>query len=193
MRVPSDHSTQLEFERDGTTFDLGRISMKTQRGPGKPFKAGNQFGKGRPVGSRNNATIAMEALLDGEGDAIMRKVVELAKAGNETALRLCMDRLIPPRRERLVQVTLPSDITTAEGTAGVLAAVLQAAAQGEITPGEAVQLSNVLDVRRKAIETQELADRVLELGLTIKAMKIANEDYTGGDTPGPGSEGSNPC
>ena len=88
--------------------------MKTRSGPGRPFQAGNKYGKGRPAGSRNKATIALEALLDGEGEAMMRKAIELALGGSETALRLCLERLIPPRRERLVRLRLPSDITTAQ-------------------------------------------------------------------------------
>ena len=71
--------------------------MDIQRGPGKPFQPGNRYGRGRPAGSRNKATIAMQDLLDGEGEAITLKAIELAKAGNETALRLCLDRLIAPR------------------------------------------------------------------------------------------------
>jgi len=102
--------------------------MKNRSGLGRPFQAGNKHGKGRPAGSRNKATIALEALLDGEGDAIMRKVIELAKAGSETGLRLCMDRLFPPRRERVIRLRLPSDITTAKGTSKAAEAVIRAGA-----------------------------------------------------------------
>src|ERR1044072_6665575 len=85
------------------------------RGPGKPFASGNQYGRGRPVGSRNRATLALEPRLEGEGEAIMRKLIERAKSGNEAALRLCLERLIPPRRERTVSLKLPSDLRTAAG------------------------------------------------------------------------------
>jgi hypothetical protein len=146
---------------------------KTRSGPGRPFQAGNQHGKGRPAGRRNKATIAMEALLDGEGDAIVRKTIELAMNGSEAALRLCLDRLIPPRRDRLVRLRLPSDTTTAEGTSNALGAVVKAVAQGEITPGEAAQLANLLEIRRKAIDTQELESRITELERTVEASRQA--------------------
>lgn len=49
-------------------------------------KSGNPAG--RPVGSRNSASIAMDALLDGEAKAITDKCIEMAKAGDGAALRL---------------------------------------------------------------------------------------------------------
>ena len=101
--------------------------------------------------------------MDGESEAIIRKVIELALSGDERALRLCMERLIPPCRERVVQLKLPPHITTPGGVAKAVAAILTAAAKGEVTPGEAVQLANVLEVRRKTIETEELNRRLTEL------------------------------
>jgi len=133
------------------------------RGPGKPFRPGNRFGKGRPTGSRNTATLALQALLDRDGEAIMRKAIRLAKAGNENALRLCLERLIAPRKERPVRLKLPADISTAEGISHALAAILASAAQGEITIGEAVQLASLLEIQRKMIETQEFERRLGEM------------------------------
>ncbi len=49
----------------------------------------------------------MEALLGGGSDIITRKAIELAKAGDLIAIRICMDRLLPPRRERPVNIALP--------------------------------------------------------------------------------------
>jgi hypothetical protein len=133
------------------------------RGFGRPFGSGNKFGKGRPVGSRNTATLALQALLDGEGEAITRKAISLAKAGNERVLRLCLERLIAPRKQRPVQLKLPEDISTAEGLAPTHAAILTSAARGEITIDEAVQLASLLEIRRKIIETQELERRLGEM------------------------------
>ena len=143
--------------------------MNNRGRPGRPFQAGNHYGKGRPTGSRNKATIAMEALLDGEGDAIVRKAIELAIAGNETALRLCVDRLISPRRERVVRLKLPSDITTSKGVSSALTAVLKAVAQGEVTPGEAVQIASVLEINLKATQPQDVESRLSELERRLDA------------------------
>ena len=51
-----------------------------------------------------------------------------------------------------------------------MAAVVEALAAGEVTPDEALTISGVLELRRKALETQELADRIerLEQGLKVR-------------------------
>jgi hypothetical protein len=63
---------------------------------------------GRPNGARHRVTLAAEALLDGEGEMLTRKAIELALAGDPTALRLCLDRILPPRRERPITFKLPA-------------------------------------------------------------------------------------
>ena len=57
----------------------------------KPGRSGNP--EGRPRGSRNATTLALEALLGGEAETLTRKAIELAKGGDLAALRLCIDRL----------------------------------------------------------------------------------------------------
>jgi hypothetical protein len=52
-------------------------------------------------------TMAVTALLDGEAAALSRKMIELALAGDLAALKMCMDRLAPPRRDSLVAFALP--------------------------------------------------------------------------------------
>jgi Family of unknown function (DUF5681) len=70
-----------------------------QKERGRPFPKGRSGNpRGRPVGARNAATLAAEHLLDGEAGTITRKAVELAKQGDTVALRLCLDRIIPPRQ-----------------------------------------------------------------------------------------------
>ncbi len=81
--------------------DNSMAKQQKQRGRGRPFEKG-QSGNlaGRPRGSRNRATQAMQQLLDGEARALTRKAVELALGGDTTALRMCLDRLLAPRRDR---------------------------------------------------------------------------------------------
>ena len=62
---------------------------------------------GRPKGARNRATRLAEALLEDEAVALVRQVIDLAKAGDITALRLCLERLIPRRVERAIEFELP--------------------------------------------------------------------------------------
>ena len=89
-------ATCFVFER--TTEDASRgMNKKTANTRFRPGESGNPGG--RPKGSRNKATLAMEALLDGEGEEITRKAIELAKDGDMGAIRVCMDRIAPPRRQ----------------------------------------------------------------------------------------------
>ena len=68
-------------------------------------QSGNPNGK--PKGTRHRVTVAAEALMEGEAEAITRKAIELAKGGDGPALRLCMDRIYPPRKDRSVQAAVP--------------------------------------------------------------------------------------
>jgi Family of unknown function (DUF5681) len=137
------------------------MAVKTagkQRGrPFKPGKSGNP--SGRPEGARNKATVLIETLLAGEADALGRKVVELAKEGDVTALRMCLDRLCPPRRDRPVQFKLPA-IETAADLMTASAALLQAVAAGELTPGEAGDVGRLIEGHAKAIEITDVQARL---------------------------------
>jgi hypothetical protein len=130
---------------------------------GHRFEKGNTYGAaGRPQGSRNSATIALQALLDGEGEAITRKAISMALEGDSTAMRLVIERLIPPTRERRVNLTLPK-VTTPADTTVAIRAVLEAVASGELAPGEGQQLAALLEAQRKSIETVQLEERLTAL------------------------------
>ena len=84
--------------------------QKQQKQRGRPFEKGRSGNPaGRPRGNRNRSTLAAQLLLQGEAEALTRKAVELAPSGDPTALRLCLDRLIAPHRERLVPLEQDSN------------------------------------------------------------------------------------
>ena len=83
----------------------------------------------------------MEQLLDGEAEAIVRKAVEKAKEGDSIALRLCLERIVPPRRDRPISFALPTITTDAMKATGALIA---AVVSGEVTPSEAAELSKLI-------------------------------------------------
>lgn len=130
------------------------------QGKFKPGKSGNP--KGRPQGSRHKATLAAQALLDGEAQELTRKCIELAKAGNLVALRLCLERLIPPRRDRHISMKLP-EVTEAADMPQALQVVMKAVAEGDITPGDGQTLTAMLEALRKGIELTTLEDRLRAL------------------------------
>ena len=104
----------------------------------------------------------MEALLDGEGEALTRKAVEMALAGDALALRLCLDRLLPALRERPVRVDLPP-LASAKDAVAASAALLAAVAGGEVAPGEARELGRLIELHLKALEVHEIETRLAAL------------------------------
>ena len=123
------------------------------------FRRGNA---GKPRGARNRATQAVSALLDGEAAALTRKAVELALEGDTTALRLCLERIAPPRREAPVIVDIP-EIQTAGDLPKAIAVLLQAAGRGDLTPGEAGRLAALVGEAGKALELHEIEVRLQRL------------------------------
>ncbi len=132
------------------------------RARGRPFERGRSGNPaGRRTGSRNKTTAAAAALLAGELEALTRKAVELALVGDPTAMRLCLERILPACRERTVNFVLPP-IESAADIAAAMKAVTSALADGAITPGEAATIAAVVDTFVRAIETSDF-DRRLQL------------------------------
>ncbi len=123
----------------------------------KPGRSGNPAGK--PKGARHRATVAAEALLDGEAEALTRKAIELALEGDTTALRLCLERILSPRRGRPITFTLPQMTNTGDLRAAGLA-ILKAVSEGGISPDEAVAVASLIKAAREAMETDELSRRL---------------------------------
>ena len=110
----------------------GSQDGRDPRGRWKRGVSGNPAGP--PSGSRHRTTKAVEGLLDGQAEALTQKAVEMALDGDGVALRLCLERLLPPRKERPVEVDLP-DIEDATDLTRITATLITASAAGEITPG----------------------------------------------------------
>jgi hypothetical protein len=122
---------------------------------------------GRPRGSRNRATLLMESLLADDAEAIGRKAIEMAKQGDMAAIRLCMDRLSPPRKGEPVAFDLPPLDKPADSVAAV-AKIAAAVAAGELTPSEAAERAKVIDVYVRAIETKAFDERLTKIEATTQ-------------------------
>ena len=138
---------------------IAQTRKNTSKTRGRPFEKGNP---GRPVGSRNKATLAAEMLLDGETEALTRKAIALAMAGDTVALRLCLERIIPARRDRPVKFNIPKMVNGNE-VATAMHNVLSAVAAGEMTPSEAQSVAAVVEGWRRAREVGEMEDRLAAL------------------------------
>jgi hypothetical protein len=123
-------------------------------------QSGNPAGK--PKGTRNATTLALEALLDGQASALTQKAIDVALTGDIPALRLCLDRILPPRKDSPVAFELP-EMKTLNDTVSAMCAIVKAVGQGDLTPTEAGELTKMVQAFAKIIETAELEERVRKL------------------------------
>jgi Family of unknown function (DUF5681) len=114
---------------------------------------------GRPEGSRSRATQLAEKLLEDDRDDIIKAVVAAAKNGDPTAMRLCVERLVPLRKGRPMAFPLPST-STAGGLVAAMAEVVRGTSEGELTAEEATGFAQVLEAQRKIIETSDIEARL---------------------------------
>jgi hypothetical protein len=113
----------------------------------------------------HNDACPLEALLEGEGEALTRTAIDLAKGGDVTALRLCLDRLLPPRKDRHVPFALPA-LETAGDAVKATAALVEAVAAGRLTPSEAGELAKLVDGFARAAELHDIQQRLEKLEAT---------------------------
>ena len=126
----------------------------------KPGQSGNP--KGRPAGRPDKRT-KLRGFLEPHAQELIEKAVELAKNGDTTAPRLCLERLIPPMKATDSPVKL-------DGVGGTLsdqgAAIISAMGTGKITPDQAAKLLQTIAAQARVVEVDELEKRVSALEAT---------------------------
>jgi len=144
--MPADYQ-QMQGERD-------------EQGQFVKGRSGNPAG--RVAGTRNRATVLAEQLFDGACGALANKAVAMALEGDAAALRLCIGRIIGPRRHRPTSLALPP-LRTAGDLAPAMTAIAEAVAEGVLSTGEAWELSQVVDTFIRTIEAGEFEARLQRL------------------------------
>jgi hypothetical protein len=139
------------------------MTRKSGRNTDGTFGPGNS---GKPKGARHKATQAALALLDGEAEALTRQAVTMALGGDTTALRLCLERIAPPRRDAPVTFDLPR-METARDAAKAAGAVLGAVADGDLTPTEGAHIMGLVETYRRTLETSDLEARLRYMEETL--------------------------
>lgn len=135
------------------------MTRKSGRNTDGTFGPGNP---GKPKGARHRATQSVLQLLDGEAQTLTRKAVDMALAGDTTAMRLCLERIAPPRRDAPVHVSLPP-MNGAADAALAAASVLQSVATGDLTPTEGAHIMGLVETYRRTLETTEIEKRLKDL------------------------------
>jgi hypothetical protein len=135
------------------------MTRKSGRNTDGTFGTGNP---GKPKGTRHKATQAALALLEGEAEGLTRQAVTMALGGDATALRLCLERIAPPRKDVAVTFDLPR-METARDAAKAAGAVLGAVADGDLTPTEGAHIMGLVETYRRTLETSDLEARLAAL------------------------------
>jgi hypothetical protein len=122
---------------------------------------------GRPPGSRNKTIMAMENLVEGEAEQITRKCIDMALDGDAVAMRLCMSRIISPIKARPVSFKL----TNPQELSASIDQIITAGANGEIIPEEAKIFSELVETKRRVLETVDLVERLKNLEMQLGDSK----------------------
>src|SRR5882757_1705321 len=117
---------------------------------------------GRPRGIRNKQTIAAEKLFAEDAEALARVAIDLAKAGDIAALRLCLDRVCTPHRHRPVSFDMPA-LGAAADAVGAMGILMEGIAGGELSAPQAAGLAKVIRGFTQALKTADLDKRIAEL------------------------------
>jgi hypothetical protein len=152
----------------GKIPDASRPAAKIAKAQRRAFQPGNYSHPRGPREARNKTSITLEALLDTEATAITCKVIEKALEGDMAALRLCLDRLLPVRREGPVAFALPK-IETAADALKASSALVAACAEGTLSPREATEIMALIETHIRTLELSEIEARLTELELTALA------------------------
>jgi hypothetical protein len=142
------------------TMDKPDNTGPKQGGRFRPGVSGNPSGK--PLGARHKVTRAVEAMLEGQADALTQAAIDKALGGDGVALRLCLDRIAPARKDTPISIALPR-VSSASDAVAASSALLDAVAAGEVTPGEAGPVMALLVSHKGIVEAGDLEARIAAL------------------------------
>jgi hypothetical protein len=93
-------------------------------------------------------------LLQPHAEDLVNKLIERAKIGDSWAMKLCIDRLIPPiKKDDSICFDLPEgDLGSPENMLKIVESMTQAVASGQLSVVEAEKLSEFLNHQRKTIK-----------------------------------------
>jgi hypothetical protein len=109
-------------------------------------------------------------MIGDQAEQVIQRVIEGALAGDTTCMRLCLERIAPPVKERPISVEAP-EIKTSDDAITAMTAVLAQVCAGNLTPGEGTAIAGLVDVFRRVVETQELEKRMTTLEQEIARRK----------------------
>jgi hypothetical protein len=146
---------------------------------------------GRPVGSRNKVNRAMDPVFAANGEAIIERVVEHAKAANPVAMRLCLDRLVPSGKHRLLRFQLPP-MKTGEDVHAAITTIHDALGDGDISTSDAAELLRVAQLTLRLLREVDTEARAVEERLEQVEEAVTKCLNLLGAAPDPGAKSDAP-
>jgi uncharacterized protein DUF5681 len=125
---------------------------------------------GRPRGARNKLSLLAESRFAEEGGALVDMLIKVAKTGDVAALRLYIDRICPPQRDRPVAIELP-EMKTAADAVGAIGAIMAAIGAGDLGVHEAAELTNVVTGFSQTITAAQLERRLDEVEKAVALLQ----------------------
>jgi hypothetical protein len=145
----------MAFDSDGTR----------EHTRGRPFTEGNP---GRKAGSKNRVTLVLEALLQGEASELVRKGLDLGKAGNIPMLKFFLGIVLP--KDRMISIELP-ELNAASDAVDAMAVIVKAVATGQISPNEGAQVAALVTAFVKALHVEDLETRLRTVEQTPEKIR----------------------
>lgn len=123
----------------------------------QPGKSGNPTGRPKGIQDRR---LALRKLLEAHTDALIQQAVQLALDGDTTALKLCLERIMPPVKPTQDPVEFEAE---GETLADQGRAIIKAMGGGIIAPDQAASLLNALAAQAKLVELEDIEQRLSRL------------------------------
>ena len=154
---------------DNSNYQVGR-NKPPLHGRFKAGQSGNI--KGRRPGTKNRAAFLAEKRIEDEAEPLIKTLIEKAKEGHSAELRLCVERILPPRRERPLQFSLP-ELNTPADALKAIGKIAEAVSHGELSESQAKVL---IDLVRTFVETRNAVDNdarlaVVEQDLSSRSIR----------------------
>lgn len=136
------------------------------------FEKGNSGNPhGRPKGALSKHS-QFRKLLEPHAEALIGKLIQLAKEGDIAAIKLCIERLIPKPKEEPIQFNLPEgDLHASRTLLNIGAYMLKAVSKGELTLEQAQQINKLVAAQCKNREQLIIEERIAEIERTLGIRK----------------------
>lgn len=152
-------------EKLNSLVDDAPPTLFKKDGKGK-FAKGHKS-PGRPRGSKNKISLMLEKLFEDEAEDLVRKVIEMALKGDMTALKLCVERLVPVKKDRAIPYNI-GNLMDMHSSADIMLKATNALLDGEIAESQINSLSKAIDQTRQCYELTHVIKRLDTLEESIK-------------------------